>query len=158
QQAVATARFSSRLQSDGRVVQELVEQCLAELFHTGPILGAEVAQLSERPLELMGAQVIHPLPELLDGRNDAEAAVPGPKEIRFFVDDSLGGGDLVATPGGRVRGDCLQIIHVVQEHELELSYCSVDVGRPSQNENTDQLYPPVDTPNHRTHPAAFDHG
>src|SRR2546425_11360015 len=48
--ALPISLFSRRLEGDRRLVQELVEQRLAELFDAGPIFRAQVPQVSQGPL------------------------------------------------------------------------------------------------------------
>src|SRR5207237_9875100 len=68
-----TGRF---LQGDGGLVEELVQQGLAEVLDLAAILGAQVRQAAQGTLELSGAHRLHPVAEPAPDRHHRQAAVP----------------------------------------------------------------------------------
>src|SRR5438046_479908 len=72
EQAVPVALLRRLFQRNGGLVQELVEQRLAELLDLHPILGTQMRELTQRPVQLRSAQRVHLLAPFLDGRHHAE--------------------------------------------------------------------------------------
>ena len=130
-------------------MQELVQQRLTELLDLRSILRTQMIELTQHPLELGDAYIIHAGAQLLDGRDDTEPAIPRPEEVGLFFDDALGGGNLVAAPGGRLGGDRLEIVDIVQEHVLELRDRRIDVARHRQIQNAQRF--PATRANDRPH-------
>src|SRR5947208_3183546 len=63
------------LQGDGGLVEELVQQRLAEVFDLAAILGAQVREAAQGALELSGAHRLHPVAELAQDGHHRQAAV-----------------------------------------------------------------------------------
>src|SRR5688572_800434 len=84
------ATGSGRLLEGHRgVVQELVEQRLAELLDLRAVLRREVRQALQRALELRRADIVEPLTDLFEGRYDRQPPVPGPEPLRLVAHDAL---------------------------------------------------------------------
>src|SRR5437763_13216491 len=135
EQPVPPAGTRRLLQSDGGLVQELVEQRLAEVLDLVAILGTQVREAAQRALELGGAHGLHPVAELPQHGHHRQSTVPPPEALHLFGHDSLGGGDVVATLCRGVRRHGLAIIEILQEHILELRHGGLYVARAGETEN-----------------------
>src|SRR5205823_9447497 len=116
-------------------MEELAQERLAELLDTSAVFGREVSELAHGALQLGGAQRVHARAELFDRRDNAESAIPGPEMIGLFLDDSLGGRNLIATARGGLRRHRLKIVDIVQEYVLELRDRWIDIAWNSEIEN-----------------------
>src|SRR2546423_10657334 len=78
------------LQRDRGLVEELVEQRLAEVGDLVAILRAQVGEAPQRALELCGAHRLHSLAELPQHGHDHQPAVPPPEALHLLGHDPLG--------------------------------------------------------------------
>jgi hypothetical protein len=107
------ALLGGLLEGDRGLMQELIQQRLAELLDTRAVLGGQMAQLFERVLDLGNAQSIHARAKLLDCRNHAQPTVPCPEQVGFLLDDPFRSRNLIAAPCGGLCGDGLEIVDVI---------------------------------------------
>src|SRR2546422_6906184 len=96
-QAVAAPGLRGLLEGDGRQVQKLVEERVAEVLDLLAVVGAQMREAAQRALQLGSAHLVQPLAELLqDGHND-QPAVPRPETLDLLAHDALRRGDVAAT-------------------------------------------------------------
>src|SRR5881398_272703 len=120
EQPVPPAGPRRLLQGDGGLVEELVQQRLAEVLDLAAILGAQVREAAQGALELSGAHRLHPVAELAQDGHHRQAAVPPPEALHLLGHDPLGRRDVVPALGSGMRRHGLEVIEIVQEHVLEL--------------------------------------
>src|SRR5688572_18316064 len=129
QQAVPASGPRRLLQRDRGVVQELVEEGVAEQLQLPTVLRREVSEPLERALELRRADVLEPLAEFLQHGYEGEPAVPPPEPLDLRADDAFGRWDFAAPLRRDLRRDGLEVVDVVQEYVLELAHRRFDVAR-----------------------------
>src|SRR3989454_11860499 len=88
EQAVAPPGLRGLFEGDGRLVQELVEQRMAEVLDFSAVVRAQMREAAQRALQLGGAHLVQPLAELLQDGHDDQSAVPGPKALDFLAHDA----------------------------------------------------------------------
>src|SRR5207245_8518173 len=103
EQTVAPPGLRRLLERDGRLVQKLVQQRLAEVLDLSAILGAQMREAAQRALQLRGAHLVQPLAELLQDGHDDQPAVPRPEALDLSAHDALRRRDVAAAPH---RGWC----------------------------------------------------
>src|SRR6266850_7988819 len=81
EQAVAAPGLRGLLEGDGRLVQKLVEERVAEVLDRFAVVGAQMREAAQRTLQLGGAHLVQPLAELLEDGHDDQPAVPGPEAL-----------------------------------------------------------------------------
>src|SRR5947208_14908189 len=88
EQAVAPPGLCGLLEGQGRLVQKLVQQRLAEVLDLPAILGAQMREAAQRALQLRGAPLVQPRAELLQDGPDDQPAVPRPEPVHLFPHDA----------------------------------------------------------------------
>src|SRR3989442_12721019 len=134
-QAVAAPGLRGFLEGDGRLVQKLVEERVAEVLHLFAVVGAQMREAAQRALQLGGAHLVQPLAELLQDRHDDQPAVPGPKALDFLAHDALRRRNVAAPLGRRLCRHRLEIVDVVQEDILELGDRGLHIARHAEIED-----------------------
>src|SRR2546422_567266 len=142
EQAVAPPGLCGLLEGQGRLVQKLVQQRLAEVLDLSAILGAQMREAAQRALQLRGAHLVQPLAELLQDGHDDQPAVPRPEALDLFAHDALRRRDVAAALHRGLCGHRLEIVDVVQEDVLELRDRGLDIARHPEIEDA-QGTPPA---------------
>src|SRR2546425_11130086 len=62
-------------EGDGRLVQELVEQRMAEVLDFSAVVRAQMREAAQRALQLGGAHLVQPLAELLQDGDDDQSEI-----------------------------------------------------------------------------------
>src|SRR4029077_17544740 len=97
EQAVAAPRLRGLLEGDGRLVQELAEQRMAEVLDLRAVVGAQMREPAQRALQLDGAHLVESLAELLQDGHDDQPPVPRPEALDLLAHDVLRCRDVAAT-------------------------------------------------------------
>src|SRR5437764_737522 len=136
EQAVPPPGLRGLFEGDGRLVQELVEQRMAEVLDFSAVVRAQMREAAQRALQLGGAHLVQPLAELLQDGHDDQPAVPGPKALDFLAHDALRRRNVAAPLGRRLCRHRLEIVDVVQEDVLELGDRGLHIARHAEIEDT----------------------
>src|SRR3977135_4126496 len=89
EQTVAPPGLRGLLERDGRLVEKLVQQGVAEVLDLPAILGAQMREAAPRALHLGPPHPVQPLAELLQDGHDDESAIPRPEAIDLLAHDAL---------------------------------------------------------------------
>src|SRR5437773_10205231 len=106
EQAVPPPGLRGLFEGDGRLMQELVEQRMAEVLDFSAVGRAQMREAAQRALQLGGAHLVQPLAELLQDGHDDQSAVPGPKALDFLAHDAPRRRNVVAPLGQIGRASC----------------------------------------------------
>src|SRR2546426_371591 len=136
EQAVPPPGLRGLFEGDGRLVQELVEQRMAEVLDFSAVVRAQMREAAQRALQLGGAHLVQPLAELLQDGHDDQSAVPDPKALDFLAHNALRRRNVAAPLGRRLCGHRLKIVDVVQEDVLELGDRGLHIARHAEIEDT----------------------
>src|SRR2546425_115483 len=138
EQTVAPSGLRGLFERDGRLVQKLVQQGLAEVLDLPTILRAQMGETAQRALQLGGAHLVQPLAELLQDGHDDQSAVPRPEALDLLGHDALRRRDVAAPLGRRLCRHRLQIVDVVQEDVLELGHGGLHIPRHAEIEDAER--------------------
>src|SRR6266699_460045 len=129
QEPVPASGARRLLEGNGGLVQELVEQRVAELLNLGSAVWAQVGQASQCALQLGGPHPFHLIAESLEDGHHDQRSIPRPEALHLLAHDALGGGDVAAAPRRGPRCDLLEVVDVVEEHVFQLRHGGLDVPR-----------------------------